>query len=225
MRKGFLILTMSGLIAFSVGCFSQTPPPTESNIPATVEAQVQLYLDTKPTQTPLPTYTPFPTSTLFPTYTPYPTYAPLPTSTPYPTSTPFPTHTPLPTLTPLPTYTPQPTYTPFPTPTLTPTPTPLPDPQTVFGIGTDVRFIQLEQGQYLVDVGVKDNYGRSRRGTNFIVRVGGRGMVNEIAATYSGRYLLSAGQGFSSVTPGSVSIEVDAAEGAIWIIEFTSAPQ
>lgn len=82
-----------------------TPPPTP-DVPATVTAQVQAYLDAVPTDTPLPTQTPYPT------YTPYPTPTEVSTATPYPTYTPYPTPTrrPFPTASPTPTATPVPTY-------------------------------------------------------------------------------------------------------------------
>ena len=98
-----------------------TPPPTP-DIPATVTAQVQTYLETAPTVTPLPTQTPYPT------YTPYPTPTEVLTATPYPTATPRPTYTPYPTSTATPTLTPTPVPTATPTPTPSPTATPAPTP-------------------------------------------------------------------------------------------------
>ena len=116
MRLVFLAMILLAVVA------CQAPAPTP-DIPATIEATVQLQTAPPNTATPYPTFTPFPTPTDMPTATAYPTH------TPYPTNTPFPTPTEAPTATPYPTHTPYPTNTPYPTtaPNLQPTsPTALP---------------------------------------------------------------------------------------------------
>lgn len=110
MKRLYLFLLLTSL--FWVAC-----GPNQTDIAATVEAEISAAVES--TVAAIPSTTPRPTQTAEPSPTPYPTFTPPPTATPLPTNTPYPTHTPFPTNTALPTETP----TPSPTATSTARPT------------------------------------------------------------------------------------------------------
>ena len=91
-------------VAIFVSCSTVTtliPRPTPTpDIPATVDAVVNLRLSELPTVTPVPTPTIIPTATLVSTPTPVPTSTVTPTPRPTPTALPQATSTPRPTPTP-----------------------------------------------------------------------------------------------------------------------------
>ena len=92
LRHWLRSLTICTLLALALGpACQQQPAPATPDIPATVTAQFERYIESRPTPAPLATSTPYPTATVYPTATAYPTTTALPTYTPYPTHTPFPT--------------------------------------------------------------------------------------------------------------------------------------
>ena len=95
--------------------------------------------------------------------------------------------------------------------------------ETISGQGQDVKFVDLTAGEWIVDVGISENtrcYGRSCLGAWFDIDIGGRGVVLERADTWSGRKLVTVGNGYGEIPPGRVSIEVEAESSATWTLKF-----
>ena len=159
--------------------------------------------------TPAPTTTPNLTAIPTPESTPTPT----PTATPTPESTPTPT----PTATPTPESTPTPTPTAIPTPTPTATPTPPPE---ISGEGTDVRFVDLPAGEWIVEMSVSDN-----GSLEYIsIAVGGDNIAGVFADTWSGRSLVTVGNERSEIPPGNTPTEINVSQGASWTLKFIDPP-
>ena len=176
-----------------------------------------------PTPTPEPTAAPSPAPTAEPTPKPQPTATPTPTPRPTATSTP----TPEPTATSTPT--PRPTATPRPQPTPTPTATPIPQIIRFQGTGTDVRFINLAKGEYVLSISVDEN--RDPRGGRFFSVLATQTderahFVQENSSDnghWSGRVLVRVGTGvFPDLQPGEPTfIQIRAEPNAVWELEFT----
>ena len=171
-----------------------------------------------PTTTPVPTAIPTPKST--PTQTHTPTAVPSPT----PTAMPSPTPTVIPSPTPTAMPSPSPTTMPSPTPTAIPSPTPTAVTNSflvVSGQGTDIKFVDLPAGQWVVQTDLSNNTGndltRIQIGGDYVARVFGE-------TTWSGRSLITVGTGSSEIPPGRTPIEVESAQGASWTINFVDPP-
>jgi parallel beta-helix repeat protein len=152
MKKNLLILALLlGSIIAACGGTAPEPtiPPATPDLGATVQAEVQTAMASRPEPTPLPTYTPYPTYTHPPE--PTNTFPPEPSATPEPTLT----HTPTP---------------PGPTPTLDPAaaskPTALPPPNIPSGIAralsstlkgefAEDTLLTLDHSPYVVEGDIK----------------------------------------------------------------------
>ena len=184
----------------------------------------------QPAPTPEPAATPAPalTPTSTPTLTPTPTATP----TPQPAATPAATPTPQPTATPAPIPTATATLTPTPTATPRPTATPLPQTIRFQGTGTDIRVINLAQGEYILNLSVEKNlecysWGCSQRIFSVTATQTGEyeSFVHEHSSDsghWSGRVLVRVGTGiFPDLQPGEDAIiEIQAEQNAMWELEF-----
>lgn len=98
--------------------------------------------------------------------------------------------------------------------------------ETIWGLGQDVKFVNLSPGQWVVDITISDNT-RCIPSINycseagFDIDIGGRSVVYEIAATWTGSKLVTVGESYGEVSPGKVSIEVEAESGATWTFKFS----
>jgi hypothetical protein len=90
------------------------------------------------------------------------------------------------------------------------------------GSGRDVRFVDLEEGRYVVTAGVEGNGARFGPGHFFVVIFGERRrafIVNEAADSWEGSSLLRVGDTSSDdVPPGVAAVEVRASGD--WTVEF-----
>ena len=171
-----------------------------------------------------------PTPTPEPTATPSPMPMPQPTATPTPTPQPTATSTPTPEPTATPTPTPRPTATPRPRPTPTPTATPIPQIIRFQGTGTDVRFINLAKGEYILSLSVVGNrdpvLGRSIFSVIATQMDEHENFVHEHSSDsghWSGSVLVRVGTGvFPDLQPGEPAIiQIRAEQNAAWELEFT----
>ena len=201
--------------------YSEVKEPT----PATPTQTPTAMPTPEPTPTPTPQSTPLqmPTATPTPEPTPTPTPQSTPLQTPTATPTPEPTPTPTPQSTPLqtPTATPTPEPTPTPTPTATPTPEPTPTPPPeISGEGTDIRFVDLPAGEWIVEMRVSDN-----RSFEYIsIEIGGDNVAGVFADTWSGRSLITVGNERSEIPPGKTPIEINVSQDASWSVKFIDPP-
>ncbi len=97
---------------------------------------------------------------------------------------------------------------------------PASDPtEPVSGQGQDVKFVDLPNGQWVVEIEVSGNKGGYI--DNFGVDIGGMSVVDESGHTWSGRKLITVGNAYSEIPPGSTAIEVEAESPAMWTLTFT----
>lgn len=175
---------------------------------------------------------PTPTSEPTAALSPAPTAEPAPTPTPQPTATPTPTPRPTATSTPTPeptatsTPTPRPTSTPQPQPTPTPTATPNSQIIRFQGTGTDVRFINLAKGEYVLSISVVEN--RDPRFFSVIATQTDKLALfvqenSSDSGHWSGSVLVRVGTGvFPDLQPGEPAIiQIRAEQNAAWELEFT----
>ena len=87
---------------------------------------------------------------------------------------------------------------------------------TISGQGQDVKFVELTEGDWVVEISVSDN-----DDTWFDVDVGGRGVVADLVDSWTGKQLVSVGDSYDQILPGDVAIEVTADSGASWTLQFT----
>ena len=205
---------------------ASTPEPSPTQT-ATAAPTPEAPPTSPPTLTPRPEPTPTQAPTAPPTAEPTPTRTPTTASTPEPSPTQTATAAPTPeapptsppTLTrrPEPTPTQAPTAPPTaePTPTQVPTATPTPPPE-ISGRGTDVRYVDLPAGEWIVEMSVSDVGSRE-----FIeILVGGDDVADVLAQGWHGRSLITVGDERSEIPPGETPIEVKVAQGASWALKF-----
>ena len=94
----------------------------------------------------------------------------------------------------------------------------------ISGQGQDVKFVDLTDGDWVVEITVDDNRvcitSSSCTDGSFDIDIGGDSVVFEIAETWSGRHLISVGDSFDQISPGSVALEVRAEVEATWSMQF-----
>ena len=219
-RSGIWRATASfAIVTVLAACGDGTTPQAAVTPTGPVVAE---QVSASPTSAPEPTVTPTPEPTATPT--PEPTATPTPEPTVTPTPEPTVTPTPEPTATP----TPEPTATPIPEPTATPTPTG--EPTAGFtsspvielsGNGTDVRFVDLVEGQYVVEMSVSDN---GRRG-EITFKVGDSSVASMRGDEWSGRSLVTVGDDeYGQIPPGRTAVEVDVSTDGMWSVKFVDPP-
>ena len=99
-------------------------------------------------------------------------------------------------------------------------PPPASDPtEPISGQGQDVNFVELNEGEWLVEIEVSGN--EDGFTDNFVVNIGGKGIVNENERSWSGKKLVVVGNAYDEIPPGNVAIEVEAGLNASWTITFT----
>ena len=183
------------------------------SLPPIPEAPPTQTATAPPTAEPTPTRTPTAASTPEPSPTQTATAAPTPEAPP----TSPPTLTPIPE--PTPTQAPTATPTPEPTPTQVPTATPTPPPE-ISGRGTDVRYVDLPAGEWIVEMSVSDVGSREI----IEILVGGDDVAFVRAQGWRGRSLITVGDERSEIPPGETPIEVKVAQGASWALKFVDPP-
>ena len=112
--------------------------------------------------------------------------------------------------------------TPTPVPASTPAPTPRPTPPPdISGQGTDVRFVDLPAGEWIVEMSVSDN-GSS---LDFIsIKIGDGYVASVRAGTWSGRSLIAVGNESSEIPPGKAAVEINVSQDASWALKFIDPP-
>ncbi len=95
--------------------------------------------------------------------------------------------------------------------------------ETIWGLGQDVKFVNLSPGEWVVDITISDNSDCYLwcKESGFDIDIGGRGVVYERADTWTGRKLVTVGESYGQVSPGKVAIEVEAEDGATWTLKFS----
>ena len=98
--------------------------------------------------------------------------------------------------------------------------------ETITGQGWDVKFVNLDEGEWVADIAVSDNIkcrGSNNRCSETLldIEIGGDRVVYEIADAWSGRKLVTVGDSYGKISPGKVAIEVEAAAGATWTFKFS----
>ena len=103
-------------------------------------------------------------------------------------------------------------------------PPPASDPaEPISGQGQDVKFVNLSEGEWVVEIEVSGNEGPLFFTENFDVDIGGKNVVYESGHTWSGRKLVTVGNAYDEIPPGRTGIEVEAESGATWTLTFTQA--
>ena len=101
-------------------------------------------------------------------------------------------------------------------------PPPASDPaEPIVGQGQDVKFVDLTEGEWVVEIEVSGNKGYLL--DSFDVDIGGMNVVDESGPTWSGRKLVTVGSAYDEIPPGSMPIEVRAESNATWTIQFIEA--
>ena len=122
-----------------------------------------------------------------------------------------------------------PTPLPEPTPTRPPTSTAVPSAtptavlnalHSVSGEGTDIKFVDLPAGQWVVQTDLSNNTDKGL----VRIQVGGDYVMVVFDQSWSGRALISVGTEYFDIPPGRTPIEVEAAQGASWTITFVDPP-
>ena len=95
--------------------------------------------------------------------------------------------------------------------------------ETIWGLGQDVRFVNLSLGEWVVDIIISDNSDCYLwcSEASFDIDIGGRGVVYERADTWTGRKLVTVGDSYGEIPLGRTAIEVEAEDGATWTLNFS----
>ena len=89
------------------------------------------------------------------------------------------------------------------------------------GSSTDVRFVDLTEGQWVVEMTVSDN--GQHGGIAF--KVGGESVASLSGDEWSGRSLVTVGDDrFGQIPPGTTAVEVEVSTGAAWSLNFVDPP-
>ena len=98
---------------------------------------------------------------------------------------------------------------------------PASDPtEPITGQGQDVKFVDLSEGEWVVEIEVSGNEGPHSFTDYFDVEIGGTNVVDENGHTWSGRKLITVGNSYDEIPPGSTAIEVEAESRATWTLKF-----
>ncbi len=97
-------------------------------------------------------------------------------------------------------------------------PAPSSPDEAISGQGQDVKFVDLTEGDWVVEITVSDN-----DDSFFDVDIGGRSVVFEFVESWTGKQLISVGDSPGQVPPGNAAIEVKAAVDASWMLQFARA--
>ena len=92
--------------------------------------------------------------------------------------------------------------------------------ESISGQGQDVKFVDLSEGEWIVEIEVSGNEGPRSFSDSFDVDIGGPNVVNERGHAWSGRKLITVGSARNEIPPGSTAIEVGAESGATWTLKF-----
>ena len=90
----------------------------------------------------------------------------------------------------------------------------------ISGQGQDVKFVNLSEGEWVVEIEVSGNEGTLFFTDNFDMDIGGKNVVDESGHTWSGRKLVTVGNAYDEIPPGRRGIEVEAESGATWTLTF-----
>ena len=91
----------------------------------------------------------------------------------------------------------------------------------ISGQGQDVKFVDLSEGEWIVEIEVSGNEGYFTE--SFEVDIGGSSVVYENERAWSGRKLITVGSAYDDIPPGSTAIEVEAASEGTWTLKFIQA--
>ena len=92
--------------------------------------------------------------------------------------------------------------------------------ETISGRGTDVRFVDLPVGEWIVEMSVSDN-----GSLDFIsIKIGDGYVASVWAGTWSGRSLITVGSESSEIPPGKAAVEINVSQDASWALEFIEPP-
>ena len=85
----------------------------------------------------------------------------------------------------------------------------------ISGQGEDVRFVELTEGDWLVEIEIsQEEY------NHITVIIGGKSVVLEFDQGWTGKHLVSVGHSYDQIPPGNTAIEVDVILDALWTLQF-----
>ena len=91
---------------------------------------------------------------------------------------------------------------------------------TISGQGADVKFVELPDGEWVVEMSVSDNGSLD----SISIKIGDDYVASLWADTWSGRSLVTVGNERSEIPPGRTPIEIDVAQEASWTLTFVDPP-
>ena len=92
--------------------------------------------------------------------------------------------------------------------------------ETISGEGTDVRFVDLPAGEWIVEMSVSDNGSLE----HISIAVGGDNVAGAFADKWGGRSLITVGNERSEIPPGNTPIEINVSQDASWALKFIDPP-